>query len=338
MDFKCIASSRRVIFLGLLLFCSSAFSQELNIALSYYNQGDFKSAREELKSYLESNPSDFEALYYAGKLEGEAGKSVGYFKKVWENSSKIKKEESALELCLYYQAVGLNNSVLGLCSEFKRTFPKSSFLPQILWFESQAFFSSGKIEPALKGFKNIVEHYPFSSWAAWAQLGIGEVYFFQGKFNKSLKEYNKVVDKYAETEVFPSALSGIYRAFESSKEKDKAILYLNLYKEKYPKGIDLESQILFEEIATEKDLGEAEKLTGTKYAVQIGVFASKENADRMMKRLKLRGYNPERSYKIIQNKKYYLIRVGSFYSLSEAQRLREKLEKEEGEVYRIVIK
>jgi len=338
MDFKHIPSSLRVIFTGFLLFCSSAVSQELNTALSYYNQGDFKSAREELKKYLDSNPLDFEALYYAGKLENQTEKSVQYFKKIWEGSSKVKKEESALELCLYYRTEGLNDSLLELCSEFKRTFPQSPLTPQLLWLEGQAFLFSGKIEQSIKGFKNIVELYPFSPWAAWAQLEMGEVYFSQGNYNKSLKEYNKVVDKYAETEAFPLALSGIYRAFENSGEKDKAILYLNLYKEKYPEGIDLAGQVLFEEIAIEKDPGKAEKLTGTKYAVQIGVFANKENADRKMKKLRTRGYDVEQSYRIIKDKRYYVIRVGSLDSIPEAQRLREELEREEGEVYRIVIK
>jgi tetratricopeptide (TPR) repeat protein len=325
----------RFIYVAFFLFYTSAFSQDLNTALNYYNQGDFASAKEILESYLESHPQDNEALYYAGKLEEEPERSIEYFKKIWESSSNNKKEEAAIELVYFYQAEGLNDSILELCSSFKNIFPQSSYLPQILWLESQAFFSSGKIEQALNGFKYIVEEYPYSPWAAWAQLGIGEIYFAQGELKKSLKEYNRVVDQFAETEAFPLALSGIYRAFESSNEKDKAILYLNLYKEKFPQGIDLESEVLSEEI---RDSGKAEKLTGTKYTVQIGVFANKDNADRIVKKLKSRGYNPEESYKYIQKKRYYVIRVGSFNSLSEAQKLKEKLEKEEGEVYRIVIR
>ncbi len=318
------------------LLCSSlSLSQDLNTVLSYYNQGDFTSAREILKSYSESHPLDNEALYYAGKLEEEPERASEYYKKIWESSSRVKKEEAAVELCYFYQMKGLNDSILELCSDFKNSFPRSSSLPQILWLEGQAFFSSGRTEQAIDGFGYIVEEYPYSSWAAWAQLGIGEIYFSQGDFKKSLKEYNKVVDRFAETEAFPLALSGIYRAFESSGEKDKAILYLNLYREKFPGGIDLNSEILADEV---RDSGKAEKLTGTRYAVQIGVFAQKENADRIMEKLRSNGYKPEESYKYIQKKKYYVIRVGSFSSLSEAQRLKDKLEEEEGEVYRIVVR
>jgi tetratricopeptide (TPR) repeat protein len=207
----------------------------------------------------------------------------------------------------------------------------------MLWLESKSLLATGRMEQALKGFRNIVELYPSSSLAAWAQLGIAEIYFSQRSFDKSIKEYTKVIDKYAGTEAFPSALAGMSRAFEASGEKDKAVLYLNLYKERFPGGIEVESQIQTEEVNPRKDPGTAEKLTGTKYSVQIGVFANQENADKVMKRLKSRGYSPEQSFKTIQNKKYYVIQVGVFNSLSEAQKLREKLEREEGEVYRIVI-
>lgn len=320
-----------------MFFYSPAYCQALNDAIRYYDQGDFKDAQEELKAYLESNPSDYEALYYAGKLESSPEKSAEYFKKVWESSSRTKKEEAGLELCLYYQTAGLDDSVLSLSSKFKKIFPKSPLLPQMLWLESKSILATGRMEQALKGFRNIVELYPPSSWAAWAQLGIAEIYFSQGSFNKSIKEYTKVIDKYAGTEAFPLALAGMSRAFEASGEKDKAVLYMNLYKERFPGGIEVESQIQTQEVNPWKDSGTAEKLTGTKYSVQIGVFASQENADKVMKRLKSRGYGPEQSFKTIQNKKYYVIQVGVFNSLSEAQKLREKLEREEGEVYRIVI-
>jgi len=327
----------KIIFPALVLFYSSAYCQALNDALRSYNQGDFKDAQEELKAHLESNPSDYEALYYAGKLESNPEKSAEYFKKVWGSSSNVKKEEAGLELCLYYQASGLNDSVLTLSSKFKKIFPKSSLLPQMLWLESRSLFATGRTEQALKSLQNLLGLYSASVWAAWAQLGIAEIYSSQGSFNKSIKEYTKVIDKYAGTEAFNLALAGMSRAFEASGEKDKAVLYLNLYKERFPGGIETESQIQPEEVKPRKDPGTAEKLTGTKYSVQVGVFANQENADKVMQRLRSRGYNPEQSDKTIQNKKYYVIQVGFFNSLSEAQKLREKLEREDGEVYRIVI-
>jgi tetratricopeptide (TPR) repeat protein len=337
MSLRNLSLFLKIVIPALVLFYYPSYCQELNKVIRYYNQGDFKNAQEELKSYLESNPSDYEALYYAGKLEGNAGKSAEYFKKIWESFTKIKKEEAGLELCLYYQAAGVDDSVLTLSSKFKTIFPKSLFLPQILWLECKSLLATGRMEQALKGFRNIVELYPSSSWAAWAQLGIAEIYFSQGSFNKSIKEYTKVIDKYAGTEAFPLALAGMSRAFEASGEKDKAVLYMNLYKERFPGGIETESQIQIDEIIPRKDPGTAEELTGTKYSVQIGVFANQENADKVMKRLKSRGYSPGQSFKNIQNKKYYVIQVGVFNSLSEAQKLREKLEREDGEVYRIVI-
>ncbi|HVP37089.1 MAG TPA: SPOR domain-containing protein [Terriglobales bacterium] len=336
MNLRQFSSFLAIIFSALFFLISPVKSQNLEQAIKFYDQGDYKDAKDELNSYLESNPSDYEALYYAGKLEGDAEKAAGYFKKVWGSSSQIKKEESGLELCLYYQAAGLDDSVLTISSKFKKTFPKSPLLPQILWLESKSLLATGKTEQALKGCRNIIDQYPSSSWAAWAQLGIADIYFSQGGFSRSIKEYTKIIDKYAGTEAFPLALAGMSRAFDATGDKDKAVLYMNLCKERYPGGIDSQSQVQAEEIIPRKDPGTAEKLTGTKYSVQIGVFANQENADKMMQKLKSQGYSPEQSSRTIQNKTYYVVRVGLFDSLSEAQKLREKLEREEGEVYRVV--
>jgi len=319
-------------------FFTQASSQNLSSILHYYQQGDFQSAAEELESYLISNPSDAEALYLAGKLERDAGNSVRYYHKIWQGTSLVKKEEAGLELCLYYRSAGLKDSLIQYCAEFKKSFPRSQLFPQVLWLESQAYLSSGKTVKALKGFENIIGIYPYSPWAAWAQLGLGEAYFSRGDFKKSLEGYKKVIDRYAESEVFPLALSGIYRLFDITGDKDKSVLYLNLYKEKYPQGIDTESEVISEEPGEVKEEGKAEKFTGTKYTIQIGVFSKKENADRMMGNLGSRGYSPVISYKTIDKKKYYLVQVGSFDSLQEAQKIREKLEREEGEVFTIVIK
>ena len=82
----------------------------------------------------------------------------------------------------------------------------------------------------------------------------------------------------------------------------------------------------------------AEELVNARYTIQLGVFGVKNNADKLYSKFKVKGYTVRILKKVINKKMYYIVQLGSFRSYDRAQRLRQKLEKETKESYRIVLR
>jgi cell division protein FtsN len=80
----------------------------------------------------------------------------------------------------------------------------------------------------------------------------------------------------------------------------------------------------------------AEKLTGTYYVVQVGVFSEKKNAQRQADIFKQYNQKVEIGSKTISNTKYNVVYVGRFYSYDAADKFKRKLESDRNEVFQVV--
>ena len=80
----------------------------------------------------------------------------------------------------------------------------------------------------------------------------------------------------------------------------------------------------------------AEKLTGTFYAVKVGVFSSRENADRQADIFKKYKKPVDIREKRISGKNYHVVYVGRFQSYQDAYQFKSTLEATHGEVYQVV--
>ena len=138
---------------------------------------------------------------------------------------------------------------------------------------------------------------------------------------------------------FPFALSGLARSFARLADPERALLYRNLLREKYPRSVESAGELLQADLsAQETEKGSrAEDFAGVRYTVQLGVFREKENAFRLRAKFREQGYSVEIRSKIIGGKEYRAVQLGSFASHHEALRVKEKLEALTGESYRIVI-
>jgi cell division protein FtsN len=80
----------------------------------------------------------------------------------------------------------------------------------------------------------------------------------------------------------------------------------------------------------------AEKLTGTFYSVQVGVFSQKGNAKRQAKIFAAYDQKVDIETKTISGKKYRVVYVGRFATFDEANRFKKMLEANHHEVFRVV--
>jgi cell division septation protein DedD len=136
----------------------------------------------------------------------------------------------------------------------------------------------------------------------------------------------------------PIALYLLVRESITKKETEKAAHYFNLLRDGYPDAVGTDELVDLLSAIEEPSANEskAEKMTGTFYAVQVGVFANPENAER--------GAEEFRKYKLpvvvvkkrISNVMYNVVFVGHFSEYHEALRAKTMLEQNHNESFQVV--
>ncbi len=317
------------------------FSQTLDNAIRHYQAGELDAAKRVLLKQLEKDAENPEMLFYLGKTEEKGELSRRYFKDMithfpdWVNS-----DEAELLICKYEFCRDMHVTTLDAARRFVMNLPQSQMIPEVLWISGCSFLALNQPDSALLQFNKITRSFAGSNWAGWAQLGRGDCLFAGEDYFQAIAEYHKVVDQYKDSEAFPFALSGLVKCFSQLENAEKALLYYNLLKERYPgslESIEDPAERMSLQNKT-KDKVQAERLAGVKYTIQLGVFGIKENALRLRSQFGKQGYSVSIKSKIISGKKYYVVRLGSFASYEKALKLKKKLESQTEESYRIVIK
>ena len=310
-------------------------------AVDYFQQGDFPAARDVLKQYLSNNPTDTEALLYFAQLEPEGEKSADYLEKMLDISKNFKEEDQTLlALCQYNFSKGFYLATTEMADRFERKFKTSPYYAQIVWFYASALLAMGETQKAQEKYL-LLSSFSDYDMRASAEMGKADCLLADDKFTLAVNQYKKTIEKFDESDILPLALIQISSCYAQMNEKDKSLLYYNLYREKYPHGITVEEELKDATNAgqlKEDKSNKAEDMVNAEYTIQLGVFGIKENADKLSAEFKTKGYVVKVLEKIIDQKKYYVVQSGSFRSYEEARKLREKLEKETGESYRVVLK
>jgi hypothetical protein len=135
----------------------------------------------------------------------------------------------------------------------------------------------------------------------------------------------------------PLALEALSRDAVARGEGEDAERLFGMLKDGYPHAVGLAT--LAEEISDlpdepSKDT-EAEKLTGTYYSVRVGIFSQKQNADQQAARCKGDSLSFLIDTKQVSGKLYYVVYIGRFRALAEAERLKKQLESTFGETYQV---
>src|SRR5574341_205298 len=337
--------------LGLVvIFSLSVFSGQLQSqgnspvqqAKTLLQHGEIEKAKQILQKHLKEHPKDVAGLLLMGKMEKEGEISLGYFKDVQKSSDVDRRSQEAnLQIANYYYIKGQYLTAIELLLNFKKQFASSDFLPQVVWILGEAYLATEQIPEARAEFEFLSSNYPYT-WASWGYLGEGDSYFASGEYEKAIGSYQTVIEKYSSSEAIGLAYTQISSAYSELGDESKASIYLNLYKEKFPLG--LQNKAIFEPVNPVKKsnsrikTGEAEKFLKVNYTVQLGVFGNKDYADNLIGELKSRGHSPMLSDKVINDKKYYVVQAGLFNTFEEAQRLKERLEQELNQSFRVVIK
>ena len=325
----------------LFLLHISAYGQIPPQAADCFEQGDFYQAKGILEECLTSNPNNKEVLLYLAQLEPEGTRSMTYFENILNLPKGFDQEDRVLlGLCQYNFSKEAYSVSIDLAGRFEAKFKKSPYYTEILWLSASSLLASGEVEKAQDTYK-LLSGLPDDNWRSLGGLGNADCLFASGKFTSAIDEYKKLIGEFENSDIISTALIQISNCYAAMGNKDKAILYYNLYREKSPYGIGVEEHtknLAKPQEPKKGDSGKAERMVSARYTIQLGVFGVKENADRVYSKFKVEGYKMRMFDKTINQKRYYIVQLGDFVSYDEAQKLREELEKEAGESYRIILR
>jgi tetratricopeptide (TPR) repeat protein len=317
------------------------FGQIPDDALRHFQAGRLDDAKRILLNQAHRLTEEPEMLFYLGRVEERGDLSGRYFRSItdrcpdWERS-----DQAGLLLCKYEFCRGMNLAAIERAGMYEDSPAQSEAAPEFLWVSGCSFLATDQVDSALLKFEQILRSFPGSRWAQWAQLGRGDCLFAEERYDQAVAEYQKVLDVYKYSQAFPFALSGLAISFARLGDPERALLYHNLLKEKYPRSAEsvrepVEAERPIEGVA-EPD--RAERLAGVRYTVQLGVFGQKENAQKLRSQFEKQGYSVRVESKVIGGKRSDVVQLGSFVSYQEASELKRKLESQTGESYRVVIR
>ena len=333
----------RFILLPLLLWFAQGglvFCQSWEDAVRHLEAGRLDEAKRILLDCADELADEPALMLCLGRVEEKGDLSARYLKSIadrcpdWAGAA-----EAGLLVCKYEFCRDMNLAAVERARRLEEDSPESEVEPALLWISGSSFLAIGQADSALHRFEQMLRLSPQSEWAQWAQLGRGDCFFADQDYHRAVAEYELVLDAYRYSEAFPFALSGLARSFARLGDPERALLYRNLLREKYPRSVESAGELLQAERPVEGAVegSRAERLAGVRYTVQLGVFREKQNALKLREQFEKQGYSIKIRSKTIGGKEYRAVHLGSFASHQEALKVKDKLESLTGESYRIVI-
>jgi hypothetical protein len=141
--------------------------------------------------------------------------------------------------------------------------------------------------------------------------------------DEAIRCFRVIADSFPRSDWADDALARLFEYNQSIGNYTEAEDNLNRIKSDYPKSAYLTTNYLhnvrFSE-APQKEHG------GNEYAVQIGAFSLKENAEKLYERFRNEGYKIDIYENLLDGKNLlYLVWIGSYTTLEDAQKIQSEL-------------
>lgn len=251
------------------------------------------------------------------------------------------RETIYLDLARYYQAredlVRLKSTIKDYFREFKR----GQFRDEMGRLKIFLAERKSDLTYARKLNQQLSRSSSSSDMREWAQLNLIRYELERGKGSRSSRRAALNLSSSNGSPSAPLALYLLATNNVASKDFDQAALNFNILREAYPHAIGGYDLIeLISQLDPDRPVssGEAERLLGSYYSVQVGVFSEKKNARRQKARFEAYGEPVDMPRKTISGKKYYAVYVGRFATPEKAAAFKHSLERSEKELYTIALR
>lgn len=186
-------------------------------------------------------------------------------------------------------------------------------IDELYYLLGLSYLKDGNYLRASDIFEIILNECGDSRYQGEAKLGIGDSFFLQGDYTKAKQFYEKMLGDPLTAAYKPAVYYRLALIATKANDKEEAKRYAGLLKEEFP--LSLEARLN----------GEFCSLVDCYYTVQVGSFASQENAQHLMRELINKGFTAYVEEAGAQHKATFRVRVGKLSTQEEARNLRDKL-------------
>lgn len=192
----------------------------------------------------------------------------------------------------------------------------SSREDELLYLQGMSALKVGDCALARASLSRLVEDHPASPWRALGLLGIGTSFEMEGKPEEALQAYTRLLDEKLAKEISPQVNLRLCRLQQRLGLWEPARQGLERLVAAYPATPEAQEA---REILQSGDFY---------FCVQVGAFATKSNAARLVAELDRLGFKAELSQAALNGGLFHRVRVGRFSKREEAQREAQRLQSE----------
>lgn len=302
-----------------------------------FARGEIKPAGEQYRRLPPSATRDGNRLFISALFEVDGSAARNLLKTAIKSDLDGKYiEEAHFRLIQLAEAAGDTADVLTRGSVFLDKWEASPYRHQLIALMAA---HSGKGSDQQERYLDLlIGESPGSFFGQGARLVKANAAFGKGHY-KTAATLCRRINNSPGDDLTPVSLIMLSRIALRKNEAERALLNYNILREQYRHAIGQDELLAALKGVSEKQSGResTEVFEGITYSVQVGVFAVRDNANEMSKRIKAYGYKAKIRKKVISGKTYYVVLAGRFNTLHEAQTAREKLELGENDVFKVVV-
>jgi len=319
----------------ILLFLAAGVRAE-----SIYNlirEGEIKQAVDSLSQVSTAALRNGNNLFFQSLLESDGARAASLMEAALNASvSHRYREEIHFRLAQYYFVAGNYRRLQRTIADYRATWENGRYRSEILRYSAAVDEHAGENESALRQTDRYLLEYTGNE-SQWGIIDKARAMLANNKRIGAAKTLRRLARE-SEGPGVPLALYLLTTEAVRDKRADDAVLYYNILREGYPAAVGLAALVdrMADMTAGTGGGSEAEKLTGTYYSVQVGVFSESGNAKRQANLMKKYGHKVDTKTKTISGVQYRVVYVGRFATYQEAAAVKAALEAEHHEVFQVV--
>lgn len=300
-------------------------------------KGRLDQARQKIDATATASRRNGTLLYYQGLIETDGAQSLEFLETAFKTGMAPQYlENNIYRMALYYLAARDYDKLASTAQAYLQYWEDGAHRAEVLRLYAIACEQNRETAKAERHRDKLMKENSGRPLEFVALLDQAARYYREKNYIKAQNICRRLADTQYNEVVTPALYMLSFYALEQ-KRVDDAILYYNLLREGYPNAVGVDDLIeRFSGMQRVESTIDADKLTGTTYSVQAGVFSVKDNAKRLKDRLKKHGQSVEIKTRTISDKQYYVVYVGKFDSPDDAMAFKSRLEALENEAYQVV--